>query len=187
MHIAQLVAAIFMLVLLFVVLYLLLLWESSLLFTRAPFISIPAAVLPFVVDALELQEGGTVFDLGCGDARVLMACAEKQPKASYIGIDRATVAIWFAKFRLWRAKSKLPIKLIKRNFFKCDMTQATHVFTYLFPGLMDSLLPYLEKNLKPGTRLVSCDFIFTKKEPIRVIDLNRPIRSLGRKLYVYQF
>jgi len=175
------------LALLIAVMVLLMLWESSLLFTRAPFISIPAAVLPSIVEALELKEGSVVFDLGCGDARVLMACAEKQPKASYIGIDKATMAIWFAKFRFWRAKSRMPIKLIKRNFFKCDMTQATHVFTYLFPGLMDSLLPYLEKQLKPGTRLVSCDFKFTKKEPVKVMDLNRPERSLGRKLYVYEF
>ena len=187
MHTLQLVASIVLLLVLFATLFLLLLWESSLLFTRAPFISIPAAVLPSIVDALELKEGSVMFDLGCGDARVLMACAEKQPRASFIGIDKATMAVWFAKFRLWRAKSRMPIKLIKRNFFKCDMTPATHVFTYLFPGLMDSLLPYLEKQLKPGTRLVSCDFMFSKKQPTKVIDLNRPERSLGRKLYVYEF
>lgn len=162
-------------------------WESSLLFTRAPFIPIPMAVLPSIEKALDLKTGDVLFDLGCGDGRVLLACAEKQPAAAFVGLDKASIAIWFAKIRFWRSGSKASIKFMRKNFFKSDISSATHVFTYLFPGLMDSLLPYLQQHLKPGTRLVSCDFKFTDKTPIETIDLNRPERSLGRKLHIYEF
>jgi len=160
-------------------------YEFSLLATKAPFISIPRAVVPMIVDVLELKEGSVCYDLGCGEGRVLFGCEAKVPGVKYIGIDKARVAIWQAKLNAWRKKSK--IIFIKDDFFKHDLSAATHVFVYLFPGLMNDLLPKLEKELKPGTRLVSCDFVFEKKQPVQTIELHRPKGLLGQKLVVYKF
>jgi hypothetical protein len=49
-------------------------WESSLILTRAPFIPIPAEILPSIVQALDLRDDSLVCDLGCGEGRVLLAC-----------------------------------------------------------------------------------------------------------------
>ena len=171
--------------LLFLFMIFVFMWESSLLFTRAPFVPLPHAVVPKVFEALELKPGSVLYDLGCGDGRIILECARQIPNAEYIGVDKAFVPIWFARFKRWQ--TKLPIKIVRRNFFKTDVSSATHVFTYLFPGLMDSLLPKLKKELKPGTRLVSCDFKFSQMEPAQVIELDRPLRSLGRRLYIYIF
>ena len=59
--------------------------------------------------------------------------------------------------------------------------------TYLFPGLMDKLLPKLEKELSPGTILVSVSFSFSKREPERVIDLKRTSKQSGQRLDVDRF
>jgi len=61
------------------------------------------------------------------------------------------------------------------------------IFTYLNPNIMDDLLTKFDKELKPGTRLVSLSFKFTGKQPINEIDLKRSKYKLGRKIYVYQF
>ncbi len=176
-----------LLLVLVVVTIVMFMYEWSLIVTRAPFISMPAAVLPYIVDALELKSGSVVYDLGCGEGRVLIAGWKRFPQASYIGLDKATLPIMLGWWRMRGLPKEAKIKLRKKNFFNQDLRDATHVFTYLFPGLMDRLLPKLKKELKPGTRLVSCDFQFTDMKPVRVIDMGRPVGVLGRTLYVYEF
>ncbi|MFA6447704.1 MAG: methyltransferase domain-containing protein [Patescibacteria group bacterium] len=174
-----------LLLILLVVLVFVLMWEWSLLFTHAPFIPIPKEVVPSIFDALELRPDSVVYDLGCGEGRVLLGCWEKMQQAKYVGIEKSRFAYWLACINGRRQKASVQFK--KKNFFRTDLSDATHVFTYLFPGLMDMLLPKLQKDLKPGTKLVSCDFRFKNKEPIQVIDLKRAPKELGQKLYVYEF
>jgi len=166
--------------------FLLGLWQNV-LFTRAPFVPLPKKVLPDVIQALNLQQGDKLYDLGCGDGRVLLAAWRRQPQAQFIGIDKDWLPAICNRWRLWCAGQPTQIKTLRKNFFKQNLSGATHIFTYLFPGLMDDLLPKLTAELKPGTKLVSCDFYFTNKKPIQIINLHRPKNALAKKLYVYEF
>ncbi|MFA6131291.1 MAG: hypothetical protein WC730_03480 [Patescibacteria group bacterium] len=162
-------------------------WSWSLAMTRAPFIPMPNEVLTAIIDALELKEGSYLVDLGCGDARVIEAGWKKEPRARFLGIDHAIFPIILARWRLLRLGNSKGVTLRRQNIFKTDVRDVTHVFLYLFPGLMDSILPKLEKELKTGTRLVSCDYPFSKRSADFVIDLHRTKNQLGRKLYIYIF
>ena len=153
---------------------------------RAPFVPIPKAVLGEIVKALELRPNSVLFDLGCGDGRVLLAAQAGQPKAKFVGIDVSWLPITLARWRIRLGKAR-NIKLTHGSFFKQDLTPATHVFTYLFPEIMNQLLPKLKQELHPGTRLVSCDFQFNELTPQRIINLNRPHKALGQRLFVYEF
>lgn len=159
-------------------------YQWSLFATRAPFVEIPKGVLDDIVKAMDVRPGDVVYDLGSGDGRVLEACYRVQPNAKYIGIDKALVPHVWAKWRL-RKIPKEKIELLHKNFFKHDLSGATCVYVYLFPGLLKSLLPKLQRELKPGARIVSCDFEFEGLEPSEVIDLQRPKGKRGRKIYVY--
>jgi len=159
------------------------LWEWSLLITRAPFVSVPKNIIPEIVIALKLQNTGVLYDLGCGDGRILMEALHHNPNMKMIGIEKALVPFWFAKLQTKKFKK---IKIHRRNFFKQDLSDATHVFLYLFPKLMDALLPKLEKELKPGTRVVSCSFQFSKKTPVEIINTKTKNRLVG-KMFVYEF
>lgn len=172
------------LLLFFVFVFVLFCW--SLVTTRAPFIPVPNEVLPDIIKALELKDNSVVYDLGCGDARVLQSCFTFQPKARCVGIEKDLIPYWIAKRRL-RQKQNTAIKIIRQNFFKHNLSEATHIFLYLFPELMNDLLPKLKAELKPGTRLVSCSFSFKDKEPVGRIDLNRSKGMLARELYIYEF
>ncbi len=163
----------------------LILWLWSLSVTKAPFVPIPNEVLPKIIEALKLTPSSVFVDLGCGDGRVLMAATKQFPNIRCIGIDKALFAIMSARFVARRMYPN--ISFIRSNFFKTSFRDATHVFTYLFPRLMNDLLPHLEKELRPGTRLVSCDFTFNNKKPVEVIELDRPQHALGKTLYVYEF
>lgn len=182
---------IFLLFFLFLVMLITVVYELSIvwgIFTAsAPFVPIPEEVLPEIVAALKMKEGGIVYDLGCGDGRVLAACFGSEPRASYMGIEKNFFAWVLAKKRFWFLGNPRNIKILKKNFFHEDLSSATHIFTYLFPKPMENLLPKFQKELRSGTRVVSCDFSFQKKEPVEVIDLRRPKNSLAHKLYIYEF
>jgi ubiquinone/menaquinone biosynthesis C-methylase UbiE len=152
---------------------------------RAPFIPISQDVLEDIIDALQLAPGSVMYDLGSGDGRVVFAAA-KRPEVRAIGVERSVLPYVISQIEK-RRKGAQQASFIRADFFKVNVGDATHVFLYLFPGLMNALLPKFEKELKPGTRVVSCDFKFKDKVPSHVIDLHRKRFDLGRKIYVYEF
>lgn len=153
---------------------------------RAPFIPISQEILEDIVKALELKQGSIMYDLGSGDGRVVFASALSQPSIKAIGVERSVLPYVISHIEKKRKGTK-NAHFVRANFFNVPMGEATHVFLYLFPGLMNALLPKFEKELKPGTRVVSCDFKFKDKQPIQIIDLRRKKYNLGRKIYIYEF
>lgn len=161
---------------------------SSLVFTGgAPYIQVPDEVLDSIVRALNIGSGSKVYDLGCGDGRVLRASYLNNPEAEYVGIDSALFPVIEARLRIKKLKAESKIKVIKADIFKSDISDATHIFLYLYPNIINSLLPRLNKELKKGARVVSCDYPFDNKKPKEIIDLNRRRGQLAKFLYIYEF
>lgn len=158
----------------------------SLSFTRSPFINVPEEIMPEILQALDLKNGSVLYDLGCGDASVLIAAAKKHSAIRCVGIDNNILPFFAALYRVRRTQTKNAVSIQRKNFFAVDLKNATHVFCYLFPGLMRDLEPKFAKKLRPGSRVVSCDFPLPNKKPIKVVDLERMGRR-GAKLYVYDY
>lgn len=183
-----LILALLALGLLFVGLIISLLWQKSLVFTKAPFVCLPLEVIPEIINQLNLTPESIFYDLGSGDGRILAAAHQKTPLAKFYGVEKELLAHIIAKHKLKNLIKTGHLNLIHKNFFKTNLSQASHVFTYLFPELMNDLLPKLQKELKPGTILISCDFPFSKKSPEQIVTLsNRPPHALGKRLLVYKF
>ena len=174
---------------LFFVLCLLILWAFSNIRAQVPFVGIPVNVLKNIAKELEVGDDSIVYDLGCGDGRVLFYLAKINPKAKYIGIENSPFPFVLAKTMSWWNKkiNNIDVQIIKKDIFDTDLSKATHLFTYLYPNIMDDLLPKFDKEIKKGTRLVSVAFHFTAKREIKEIDLKRGRYQLAKKLYVYEF
>lgn len=153
----------------------------------APFVPVPSAVLPEITKALGIKENSVVYDLGCGDGKVLMACAKAQPKAKYIGYEISLAIFLLAWIRIFKKKKCHSIKIFRKNFFGADFSKATHIFTYLMTKQMEKLEEKFEQELSPGTRLVTCSFPLKTKKPSSIIDLERSELALVKKIYVYDF
>lgn len=153
---------------------------------RAPFIPISQDVLADILAALELKEGDILYDLGSGDGRVVFAAAQAHSGIKAIGVERSLLPYAISVFDKQR-KGIANASFIRANFFDVPVGDATHIFLYLLPGLMHSLTPKLLKELKPGTRVVTCDFRFKDKMPVKTIDLHRKRYDLGRKIHIYEF
>lgn len=171
------------------VLIMLFLWMWSNMRAKVPFITIPNEILKDIEKALNINENSIVYDLGCGDGRVLFYLYKNNPKAKYIGIENGQFPVLIANVRNWfhKRKNNSDITILRQDFFDVDISKATHVFTYLYPNIMDDLITKFDKELKRGTRLVSASFHFTSKREIEEIDLKRSKYQLAKKIYVYEF
>ncbi len=144
----------------------------------APGINFPAAVpyiptRPEIVDAM-LDLGGVgeqdvVYDLGCGDGRIVIAAA-KRFGASGIGVDIQSDVIAVAAAQAhWEGVSNR-VRFALGNLFELDLRPATVVMLYLSVDLNISLRPKLLAELRPGSRIVSNRF--------DMADVWRPTRSI---------
>lgn len=154
---------------------------------EAPFVPVSGTAILEIIKALGIKDDSVVYDLGCGDGRILFAGHKLQPKATYVGLEKNLVIFLCAWIRTMKMKKPHRIKIFKKDFFSEDISKATHVFTYLMPKMMKNLAPKLQKELAAGTRLVSYNFPLKNKNPSRVIGLKTGKLFAPSKLYVYDF
>lgn len=180
---------IFLIMVLLGLVVLMVLWAWTGLTARVPFVPVPNSILQQIEKSLDAHSGDVVYDLGCGDARVLLYMARNNKDIQYIGIENGPFPYMLAKFGAWldRVRGKSNVQIIRGDFFKQDLSNATHIFTYLYPQIMDDMLGKFDRELRPGARLVSTTFKFTLKKEVGEVDLDRGERQLARKLYIYEF
>jgi len=110
-----------------------------------------------------LKKEDAVYDLGCGDARLVIAAARKCKKAVGIEIDTLRCFISFAKIKMLGLKNA---KIIFGDLFRQDFRDADVVFLFLRQKANDRLQKKLAK-LKKGTRIVSHYWVFHGWKPVR--------------------
>jgi cyclopropane fatty-acyl-phospholipid synthase-like methyltransferase len=95
-----------------------------------------------------------VFDLGCGDGRIVIAAA-KQFGARGVGVEIDPAPLRLAVYYARRAGVEHRVRFVRGDLFDADLSEATVVTLFLFESLNRRLLPKLLKELKPGTRIVA--------------------------------
>lgn len=152
--------------------------------TGVPFVPAPRRTTEVLMRLCPLDASSHFYDLGCGDGRIVAAMAGRYPAATCIGVEMAPLP----SILLWLRQHLSPhqnMRFLYRDFGAVDLSDATHIYLYLFPALMERLLPKLEKELRPGTRVVSCDFVFKGRQPNQIVPLGESKHT--HKLYVYDF
>src|SRR6184192_1589209 len=99
-----------------------------------------------------------VFDLGCGDGRVVVTAAKKYG-ARGVGIDIDPQRVKEARANVRKAKVEKLVEIRQGDALQVpDLARATVVIIYMLPEFMEKLRPVLEEHLKPGTRIVAHDY-----------------------------
>lgn len=155
---------------------------TEILSTDAPFVPTPNEVIDTIIGNLQLKKNSILYDLGCGDARILKRVVELKPDVNIVGVEIAFIPYLLAKFYTRKYKQ---IEIKRENIFKTDISDATHIFLYLYPKAVNKLIDNIKKQCNPGTRIVSCDFEITTCKPINVIDLKNKHSKLCQKLFIY--
>ena len=125
----------------------------------APFVPTPAPVVERMLLLAGVRPADVVYDIGCGDGRMVIAAA-KTRGARGVGIDIDPKLIGEC-----RANAKAEGVEARTRFFcmdamKAHVTEATVLALYLLPESLEALKPLFERELRPGSRIVSHDYRF---------------------------
>ncbi len=123
----------------------------------APYVASPNRVVDLMLEMAKIKPGETVYDLGSGDGRILIAAAERF-KAKAIGIEISPSLVAAANEEIEKAGVADRVKVIQGDVLKTDFSAADVVTLYLDTDSNAKLRPQLEKYLKPGARVVSHDY-----------------------------
>jgi SAM-dependent methyltransferase len=103
-----------------------------------------------------VKKTDVVYDLGCGDGRIVIAAAKAGARG--VGIDINPVRIGEAKENAKKAGVEKLVRFEENDLFQADIKEATVVTLFLLPDVNLRLRPKLMADLKPGTRIVSNTF-----------------------------
>lgn len=141
-----------------IILWLILLTLAITALSLAPWVPTRKKDLKRVKTIVDLKEGQSFYDLGCGDGRVA-SYISKNSKVKAIGIELAVPFYLICKIREFFSKNKnLEFKL--KSLFQEDLSQADAI--YLFAAnskkLTGKIVDKLNNELKPGAKVISYAF-----------------------------
>jgi ubiquinone/menaquinone biosynthesis C-methylase UbiE len=121
------------------------------------FVPTPNEVVNMMLKLAGVTQKDTVYDLGCGDGRIVVTAAQKYG-ARGVGIDIDPERVAEANENVKKGKVDKLVKIVRGDLFEADISEATVVTLYLLTDLNRKLRPKLWRDLRPGTRVVSHAF-----------------------------
>jgi tRNA G37 N-methylase Trm5 len=132
------------------------------------YVPTPEAVVEEMLRLANVGKDDVVYDLGCGDGRIVITAAKKYG-ARGVGIDIDPERIKESNENARKAGVTDRVKFLQQDLFETDFREATVVTLYLLPALNLKLRPKLLSELKPGTRIVSHAFDMGDWKPDKVV------------------
>ncbi len=136
-----------------------------------PYVPSPTEVVDTMLKLADLHKGDVMYDLGCGDGRIVIAAAQKYG-ARGTGIDIDPERIKEANENAAKAGVTGQVKFVQQNLFDADFRDADVVTLYLLPDVNIKLRPKLLKELKVGARIVSHQFDMDDWKPDQRVELD---------------
>ncbi|MBI4876506.1 MAG: methyltransferase domain-containing protein [Acidobacteria bacterium] len=146
---------------------------------EVPYVPTPPQVVEGMLKLGEIKSADILFDLGCGDGRIVVMALQKFGAARGTGIDINPERIKEAEENARQAGVSDKARFIEKNLFEADVHEATIVTLYLLPDVNRRLRPILLKQLKTGTRIVSHAFDMADWQPDKKISVD------GRTVYLW--
>lgn len=142
--------------------------------TGVPVYSAAPWTVRTAVGMLALKDGERFCDLGCGLGRVLRS-ARRAANVRATGFELnpfAIIYLWAVDIFDWKVRVRW------RDFRKADLSEFDAVYLYLIPKVLPELAEQLERQLRPGTRVVSVDFELPGWTPVKT-------QEYGQKIWLY--
>jgi SAM-dependent methyltransferase len=126
-------------------------------YPEVPYVPTPPEVVDAMLKLAGVTSADRLYDLGCGDGRIVIAAAKKYG-ARGTGIDIDPERIEDATRNAKENGVEDKVRFIQKDLFQAEISDATVVTLYLLSSVNMRLRPKLLKELKPGTRIVSHSF-----------------------------
>jgi SAM-dependent methyltransferase len=130
-----------------------------------------------MLDLAAVGPGDVLYDLGCGDGRIVIGAAKRG--ANGVGVDIDRMRIREGNWNAERAGVTDRVRFIRESLFDIDLRPATIVTLYLLPSINRKLRPKLLRELRTGSRIVSNYFDMDDWQP------DTRVEAWGRILYLW--
>src|SRR5690554_6240983 len=143
-----------------------------------PYVPTPQEVVDGMLELASVNKGDVVYDLGCGDGRIVITAA-KEFGATGIGVDLNPERIEEANENAREAKVQDKVTFFEGDLFKFDFSKADVLTLYLLPDVNLKLKPKIQSEMKPGSRVVSHAFDMGDWMPDKKINVD------GKTIYLW--
>jgi SAM-dependent methyltransferase len=150
----------------------------------APYVVAPEHAVDRMLEMARLKAGDQLYDLGCGDGRILIAAVQKY-KVKAVGIEISNRLAKSAAERVKKQGLQNDITIVHGDFMRTDLSPANVVTLYLATTANDTLRPKLEHYLRPNTRVVSYDYPIPGWKPIDTSETGG-YRGASHTIYLYE-
>lgn len=135
-----------------------------------PYVPTPDEVVAEMLKLGKVAKGDVVYDLGCGDGRIVIAAAKMGARG--VGVDINPERIRESRENAEKAEVTDRVKFVEADLFEADIKEATVVMLYLLPEVNLRLRPKLLRDLKPRTRIVSHNYDMGDWQPEKTVNVS---------------
>ena len=150
---------------------------------EVPYVPTPANVVDAMLSIANVGPRDYVIDLGSGDGRIVITAAQKF-NAEAVGVELDDDLYKQSSARIAELGLQKRAKILHANMYHVSLRMATVVTLYLLTSVNERLKPILERDLRPGARVVTHDFLipgWTSEKSEMVFDDN----GISHTLYLY--
>jgi cyclopropane fatty-acyl-phospholipid synthase-like methyltransferase len=148
-----------------------------------PFVPTPLEVAEKMLELAAVRSDDVVYDLGSGDGRIVILAAQKFG-ARAVGVELNPDLYKESSARIKELGLEQRAQILHENMFHVNIRHATVVTLYLLTSVNEQLRPMLEKELRPGARVVSHDFQIPGWEAEKTVDVTAHSGAI-HKLHLY--
>jgi SAM-dependent methyltransferase len=154
-----------------------------------PFVPTPWVILDEMLRLAEIQPADTVYDLGSGDGRLVIAAAERHG-ARGVGVERHPDLVVYSRSLAESRGLADRVRFVEGDVLQANVRDATVVMMYLLPRLVVQLVPKLRAELPVGARIVSHDYPLEPWRPDKTLLFDVPEKeaingTVETKLFYY--
>ena len=150
----------------------------------APYFPTPDLIVDRMLELGQLKPNETMFDLGSGDGRIVIKAASKY-KATAIGVELDPDLCIQSETKIRKAGLEKTARIIKGDILTQDYTTANLITVYLLPDSNIKIRPVLDRQLRPGTRIVAHDFEIGGWTPVRTQTIPDDGEGRSHTLFLY--
>ncbi len=140
----------------------------------APYLPTLQPQVTLALDMLELNEGDTLLELGCGDGRVLLAAASRGYHCVGYELNPILAAIAWLRTRRYGSR----VRVVCGDYWRASWPEASGIFAFILPRYMAKLDTKITQYASKPVRLVSFAFPVPDK---------RPVAQDDKGVYVYDY
>lgn len=149
-----------------------------------PHVPTPQDIIPTMLSLASVRAGETVFDLGSGDARIVIAAA-RDFRAKAVGVETRKRLVKASRRRIRELGLSEQAKITCRNFKRVSLRKVDVLCTYLSSYTLNLLTPKFTRELRPGVRVVNFDYPIPDWKAAREIEVVPKGWKKPHSIYLY--